>query len=58
MRRGLSQVTTPIAPTWRRCRRTLPRRSIWAEGSAYTIGVANALQAWRPYLPILLPAWC
>ena len=27
-----------------------PRRSHLGRGSAYTIGVANALQTWRPYL--------
>lgn len=47
---GLSQVTTLCANMADLPADLAPADLIWAEGSAYTIGVANALQAWRPYL--------
>ncbi len=47
---GLGQVTTLCANMAALPADLAPADLIWAEGSAYTIGVANALQAWRPYL--------
>ena len=47
---GLSQVTTLCANMAALPADLAPADLIWAEGSAYTIGVANALKAWRAYL--------
>ena len=44
---GLNQVTTLCVNMADLPMELAPADLIWAEGSAYTIGVANALQAWR-----------